>query len=60
MIGRARAGVSGGRSGPFARNLIGSEQECESFEDIAHFGLSQDTEAISQAARTRKAGFTLR
>mgnify|MGYP001611750904 FL=1 len=64
--------MSGGRSGPFARNLIGSEQECKSLEDIAHFGRSQDAEAITQSglvdrsdlgdvydARTRKSGFTL-
>jgi hypothetical protein len=64
--------VSGGRSGPFARNLIGAEQECKSLEDIAHSDLSQDAEAITESglvdrsdlgdvydARTRKSGFTL-
>ena len=54
------------------RNRIGAEQECESPEDIAHSGHSQDAEAITQSglvdrsdlgdvhdARTRKSGFTL-
>jgi hypothetical protein len=64
--------VSGGRSRLFVRNLIGSEQECKSFEDIAHFGPSKDAEPITQSglvdrsnlgdvydARTGKSGFTL-
>ncbi len=64
--------MSRGRSGPVVRNLIGSEQECKSLEDIAHFGRSQDAEAVTQSglvdrsdlgdvydARTRKSCFTL-
>jgi len=61
-----------GRSDPVARNLIGSEQECKSPEDIAHFGRCQDAETVTQSgpvdrsdlgdvydARTRKSCFTL-
>jgi len=68
----SRLRASAAWSGPVVRNLIGSEQKCKSLEDIAHFGRSQDAEAISQSglvdrsdlgdvydARTRKSGFTL-
>ena len=65
-------GVSGGRSGPVARNLVGPEQQSKTPEDIAHFGRPQDADPVTKSrlidgsdlgyvydARTRKASFTL-
>ena len=64
--------MSGGRSGPVDRNLIGPEQKSKAFEDITHLGRPQDADSVPKArlidgsdlgdvydARTRESGFTL-
>ena len=36
------------RSGSVVRDVIGPEQQCQAFEDIAHFGRSQNPDAVDE------------